>query len=162
MKEADGDDATEELPARAASPHPNYVTPKGMCLLRERVRELQTLRNELAASEDIASKQLLKSNDRDLRYFDERARTAMLVNPATQVDGHVHFGSNVEVIDPDGNALCFSIVGEDEADVALGKISWVSPLACALMDAQVDDTVVWRRPAGDLELVVASIRKGAD
>ncbi len=158
VKEADGDEA-EDLPPRPVSPHPNYVTPQGAAWLHEKVRELQTLRNELTGSDDIADKQRLKSVERDLRYYDERAGTALLVNPSTQADGHVHFGSVVEVEDVDGNASCFAIVGEDEADVALGKISWVSPLARALMDAQVDDRVEWRRPAGDVELTVVAIRK---
>ncbi len=160
MKETDGDQAYEELPARPVSPHPNYVTPEGARMLHDKLRELQALRNELVGSEDIGNRQRLKSVERDLRYYDERVRTAVLLNPATQSDGHVHFGSTVEVVDTEGSILCFSIVGEDEADVASGKISWVSPLARALMDAQIDDSVVWRRPAGDLELTVNSIRKG--
>lgn len=160
-KEIDDDVATDELPARPVSPNPNYVTPMGARLLHDKVRELQALRHELTGSDDIAIRQRLKSVERDLRYYDERARTAVLVNPSTQSDNHVHFGSTVEVVDPEDNTLCFSIVGEDEADVTSGKISWVSPLARALMDAQVNDTVIWQRPAGDIELTVVSIRRGS-
>jgi transcription elongation GreA/GreB family factor len=53
----------------------------------------------------------------------------------------------------------FTIVGEDEADVAQGKISWVSPLAKALLNARVGDVVTWRRPVGDKELQILSIQK---
>jgi transcription elongation GreA/GreB family factor len=53
-------------------------------------------------------------------------------------------------------------VGEDEADAAAGKISWVSPLARTLMGASVGDTVTWKRPAGDLELEIVSIRYGEE
>jgi len=162
VKEADGDDAAEDLPERPVSRHANYVTPVGLGFLREQVRALQSLRNSLVGSEELADKQRLKSVERDLRYFEERASTAVLVEPAAGADDHVHFGSTVEVRDADGGLLRFAIVGEDEADVAAGKISWVSPLAGALLDAQVDDRVVWRRPAGDKELTVVSIRKGAD
>ena len=160
VKEADGDDA-EDLPERPVSRHPNYVTPAGLRLLREQVRALQSLRAGLAGSEELADKQRLKSVERDLRYFEERASTAVLVEPSAGADDHVHFGSTVDVRDGDGHTLRFAIVGEDEADVAAGKISWVSPLAGALLDAQVDDRVVWRRPAGDKELTVVSIRKAA-
>lgn len=160
VKEADGDDAVEDLPQRPVSPHANYVTPEGLRSLREQVRQLQSLRNDLVNSENIADRQRLKSVERDLRYFDERASTALLVEPSTQAYDRVHFGATVEVLDEDNKRLCFTIVGEDEADIASGKISWVSPLARALLDAQVDDVVTWRRPAGDRELTVVSIRKG--
>jgi transcription elongation GreA/GreB family factor len=160
VKEADGDDAAEDLPERPVSPHANYVTPAGLRFLREQVRTLQSLRGQLAGSEDMADRQRLKSVERDLRYFGERASTAVLVDPEAQEGGHVHFGSTVEVRDGEGGTLRFAIVGEDEADAAAGKASWVSPLARALLDAQVDDTVTWRRPAGDKELTVVSIRKG--
>lgn len=160
VKEADGDAVAEDLPERPVSPHPNYVTPAGLGFLRERVRSLQILRSQLADSEDMADKQRLKSVERDLRYFDERASTAVLIEPEAQEGSHVHFGSTVEVLDGEGETQRFAIVGEDEADAAAGKISWVSPLARALLDAQVDDTVTWRRPAGDKELTVVSIRKG--
>ena len=51
----------------------------------------------------------------------------------------------------------FTIVGEDEADLATLKVSYVSPLAEALLGAHVGDRVVWHRPAGDLELTVTAI-----
>jgi transcription elongation GreA/GreB family factor len=56
--------------------------------------------------------------------------------------------------------MTFAIVGEDEADVSQGRISWVSPLAAALMEARAGDTVVWRRPSGEVELTIVSIRNG--
>jgi transcription elongation GreA/GreB family factor len=160
VKEADGDAVAEDLPERPVSKHPNYVTPTGLSFLREQVKDLLAQRGKLAESDSLADKQRLKSVERDLRYFEERASTALLVEPAAGADGHVHFGSTVEVLDGEGNALRFAIVGEDEADVAAGKISWVSPLARALLDAEVDDKVLWRRPAGDKELTVVSIRPG--
>jgi transcription elongation GreA/GreB family factor len=96
-----------------------------------------------------------------LRYFEARASTALLLDPSAGADDHVHFGSTVEVLDGEGKLSRFAIVGEDEAEVAAGKISWVSPLAQALIHAEVGDRVAWRRPAGDKALTVVSIRKGA-
>ncbi|HEY8014642.1 MAG TPA: GreA/GreB family elongation factor, partial [Dongiaceae bacterium] len=60
-------------------------------------------------------------------------------------------------VDEDGTERRFAIVGEDEADPAVGKISWVSPLARALTGAAVGDSVVWKRPAGDKTLEVTAI-----
>ena len=57
----------------------------------------------------------------------------------------------------DGQKRTFTIVGEDEADLTAGKISYVSPLAEALMDARVGASVLWRRPAGDIDLTVEAI-----
>ncbi len=56
--------------------------------------------------------------------------------------------------------MTFAIVGEDEADASQGRISWVSPLAAALMEARVGDTVAWPRPGGAVELTIVSIRNG--
>jgi len=60
---------------------------------------------------------------------------------------------------PEGRRMTFAVVGEDEADAAQGKISWFSPLALALAEARVGDAVVWKRPAGEVELTVVAIRK---
>ncbi len=54
-------------------------------------------------------------------------------------------------------ARSFAIVGEDEADAAAGKVSWVSPLARALLGSSVGDIVTWRRPTGDVELEIVAI-----
>jgi transcription elongation GreA/GreB family factor len=69
----------------------------------------------------------------------------------------VHFGATVRAEDAEGRVHRFKIVGEDEADVATGKVSWVSPLAKALIGARVGDTVKWRRPAGEVELEILEI-----
>ena len=57
----------------------------------------------------------------------------------------------------DGEVQHFTIVGEDEADVATGKVSWLSPRAKAMIGAKAGDTVRWRRPAGDTELEIIEI-----
>ena len=63
----------------------------------------------------------------------------------------------MRVCDADGEERVFAIVGEDEADAAVGKVSWVSPLASALLGARVDDVVTWRRPNGSADLEILSI-----
>jgi transcription elongation GreA/GreB family factor len=63
----------------------------------------------------------------------------------------------VTTVDENDVKRQFEIVGEDEADPNKGKLSWVSPLALALKGAKTGDIVVWKRPAGDLELEIAAI-----
>jgi transcription elongation GreA/GreB family factor len=63
----------------------------------------------------------------------------------------------VKAEDEEGALHTFTIVGEDEANVALGLVSWQSPLARALMGARVGDTVTWNRPAGATALEVLEI-----
>jgi transcription elongation GreA/GreB family factor len=70
----------------------------------------------------------------------------------------VHFGAIAMIEDEDGTRHEFNIVGDDEADVSAGKISWASPLARAMIGAKVGDTVVWRRPAGEAEVYIVGIR----
>ena len=81
----------------------------------------------------------------------------MIVDPGGQPRDEVHFGADVEIVDEDDKEHRFSIVGDDEADVTAGKISWASPLAKALMGAHVGDTVVWRRPAGEAQVEIVDI-----
>jgi len=97
--------------------------------------------------------------ERDLRYYEARVKSAELVDPAQQDGAGVHFGATVIVADKEGAQQTFVIVGEDEADAEIGKISWVSPLAKALLNAQVGEHVIWQRPLGDVELVVQAIHK---
>lgn len=156
VKELD-EQADDALPERPQSPHTNYVTPAGLEQLQERVRELSLLRDSLVGREDLGSQQQLKHVERDLHYFGERVKRAVLVRPETQPDDKVHFGAAVEVEDAEGERLRFRIVGEDEADATQGKISWVSPLAKALLNATVGDRVTWKRPAGDKELEIIAI-----
>lgn len=155
VKEVDG--LEEALPERPQSVHTNYVTPRGLAQLQERVRELSALKSALDGKEDLDSRQQIKRVERDLHYYAERVARAVPVRPETQADDKVHFGAMVEVEDEDGQRQRFVIVGEDEADAAQGRISWVSPLAKALLNARCGDSVVWRRPLGDKQLEILAI-----
>ena len=158
-KESTDDLVAGELPERPVPTHPNYVTPRGLEQLQARVRELQEIHEKLTrrTDEDSAAKQKLREVERDQRYFNSQIERAAVVDPAGQPRDAVHFGATVKMLDEGGKEHRFTIVGDDEAAVAAGRISWASPLAKAMMGAKVGDTVVWRRPAGDAEVEIVQI-----
>ena len=154
----ENEDQVPELPERPQSPHPNFVTPRGLALLKQQLIDLEGAKHRLATEQNLLDKEALLVTERDIRYVQERLTRAVPVDYAQQPRDRVDFGAIVETEDENGVKRSFEIVGEDEADPNVGKLSWVSPLALALKDAKVDDTVVWKRPAGDLELDIRSIR----
>jgi transcription elongation GreA/GreB family factor len=159
VKESD-EDLGDELPERPVPDHPNYVTPRGMELLRARVRELAEQHEQLkaVAAEDSEAKRKLREVERDQRYFLAQLERAELVDPARHPGDEVRFGATVTVEDERGHRETYSIVGDDEADVAAGQISWASPLARSLLGAKVGDSVKCRRPAGELEVEIVAVK----
>lgn len=155
VKEGDGDD---EVPAlRIPSAETNYVTPRGHDLLRDKVKALMGLREQHLGSDDLSSQAAVREADRELAYYVERLRTAVPVEPVPNLSGQVRFGSRVETLDETGERLKVMLVGEDEADIQQGLISYVSPLAKALMGAHVGDEVIWERPAGRRHLEITLV-----
>jgi transcription elongation factor GreB len=159
VKEPDEGAPDESLPERAISEHPNYVTARGLRQLEQKVGELEERRLKLLAAEDddALSQEQLTFVDRDLRYFTARRESAILVDVGRQPRRMVRFGAAVTVSEKSSDRRTFTIVGEDEADPEAGRISYVSPLAAALMDARVGATVLWRRPAGSKHLTIEAI-----
>lgn len=115
-------------------------------------------RRQYARRPPAVSRAFVKEADGDAADGDlpERQVSAQLVerDPASQ---QVGIGSAVEVVDDSGAAARYAIVGEDEADVARGLVSWVSPLARALLRARIGDTVIWQRPDGARNLEITAI-----
>lgn len=153
-------EAIQELPDKPVSPHTNYVTPRGLQQLRERLAQHLARQAELSRRDDWSARQELAVIRREFRYLEQRLKSALVVEPSSQPVDRVHFGACVEVVDAEGNTHTYHLVGEDEADVANGYISWTSPLAQALLDARVGDVVTWQRPAGEVALEVVAIRQG--
>jgi len=159
VKEDDLEHAGTDLPERPVSEHPNYVTPSGLRQLEAELMRLEKLRAGLSPKkEDPVIQQQLAVIERDLRYFKARLEQAILVNPANQPKDKVLFGATVQMEDEEGVLHTFTIVGEDEADIAAQMVSWVSPLAKALLGHKTGDSVVWRRPAGDMTLEIIDIK----
>lgn len=137
VRETDGGEAFEDLPDRALSPHQNLVTPTGLAQIDAMIEEL---RERLARAQESEDKGEVARVSRDLRYWSHRKSTAELV-PAPTDTSHVRFGSRVTFERADGRVQTYRIVGEDEADPAKGSISYVSPLAQALLGRQIGDTI---------------------
>lgn len=158
VKEVDDSLPSDELPERPQSPHPNYVTPRGLEQLHARVHALQAERDELAARDEPMARTRLLEVKRDLRYFQGRVERAILVDPAEQPKDEVHFGAHVEIEDASGARLQYHIVGEDEADVHAGRISWASPLGKSLIGLKVGETFAWKRGTATQDVAVVGIR----
>lgn len=159
VKEPDGDQAEEDLPERPQSDHPNYITVAGLARLNERIEALRARAQALQAAGDaLSARNELSSLRAELRYLEKRATAAIPVDPAVQAGDGIRFGATVEMEDETGQRHVFTVVGEDEAEPTQGRISWVSPLGQALLNRRVGDTVIWKRPAGDLEMEILSVR----
>jgi transcription elongation GreA/GreB family factor len=158
VKEDDLELAGTDLPERPISEHPNYVTPTGLAQLEAQVEALSAKHSALSPQkEDPIISQQLAVIERDLRYFEARLEQAILVEAGQDEPTIVVFGTSVMVEDEEGNQHAFQIVGEDEADVNANKVSYVSPLAKALIGHRAGETVKWVRPAGNVLLDIISI-----
>ena len=151
--------APEERVDLPVSSHPNLVTPAGLKMLRDKLAEFEAERAKLKEHDDVLAAQAhLPRVEQEVRYWEERLRSAIPVDLSQQPQDAVAFGAVVTVEDEDGKKRDYQIVGEDEADPQAGKVSYVSPLARALDGAAVGDLITWKRPAGDQELEVMAIR----
>ncbi|MFQ5786206.1 MAG: GreA/GreB family elongation factor [Alphaproteobacteria bacterium] len=158
VKEPDGETVGDDAPELPVSPYPNSVTPRGLALLRAELDTLNERRRALSlAADPVAARLQLFSIERQIRYVSKRIESAIVRDPRDQPRDRVGFGATVTMLDEDGAECRFTIVGEDEANPAEGLISWVSPLAKALMDSEIGDEVHWRRPKGDAVLEVVGI-----
>ncbi|MFM7066020.1 MAG: GreA/GreB family elongation factor [Gammaproteobacteria bacterium] len=158
VKESDGD---ADLPDLPLSPHPNYTTPDGREAMGRRLaaaqRALAGASADQAAGRVAVDGRSLAQWQREVRWLEARLAAAIVVPPPATPPERVIFGVEVQLEDEHGQRYRFRIVGEDEADLARGRISWVSPLARALLGARVDDEVLWPRPEGDLAVAVLAI-----
>jgi transcription elongation GreA/GreB family factor len=153
----EGDGALDPLPDLPLSPHPNYVTPRGLVQLQTRLQTRQAELAALKARPDRLDKLPEAAAERDIRYLEARLRSAIPVDPANQPLTAAAFGLSVTVEDAKGQSQTYTITGEDEADPARHRITPQAPLARALLGGGVGDIVVWRKPSGVLELTVVKI-----
>ena len=150
-------DSEESLPERAVSSQPNFVTARGLAQLESRLRELE---RELSEARAAGERQRLAEVERDLRYYAARRASAQLVGPPSVGERaaggpaepvQLRFGMQARVRMPDGVERSFRVVGEDEAEPAVGLVSHASPLARALLGHAAGDVVTFG--AGELEVL---------
>ena len=174
-RESEQDD---EEPDATAPPLPaglkNYITPAGYKRLKdEALQLLDKERPELvkviqwAASNGdrsenadyIYGKRRLRQIDSRIRFLTKRMDIAVVIDPAVrEASDQVFFGATVTLINQTGEEKTYSIVGIDEADVSRGRISWISPLAKALIKAREGDTITVKTPGGDENLEVTEVK----
>ena len=151
----------------------NYVTPAGFRKLKEEalhlldkerpelVKVIQWAASNGDRSENadyIYGKRRLREIDRRIRFLTKRLDAAVVVDPANrEPTDQVFFGATVTVEHANGDEKTYSIVGIDEADASRNLISWISPLARALLKAREGDTVVLRSPAGEEEIEILAV-----
>jgi transcription elongation GreA/GreB family factor len=128
---------TIELPDRVVSSHPNLITAEGLAAIERTLSHFEAANNAAIAKNDRTA---IAAIQRELRYWNTRRSTAKVIGPAAD-KSKVHFGATVTVRRDDGRTQTFRIVGEDEAEPARGSLSYVSPLARAVLGGMVGDTV---------------------
>ena len=156
-KEDDGPEPVVVAPRPPLPPGaPNYVTARGLQLLRDERQALEAERaSALALTEEARRAALLAQNTARLSELDQRLGSAELV--LHEPGDVVRFGSRVTVEDADGRQRQYEIVGVDEAEPQSGRIAFASPLARALLGARAGDDVTFESPGRVQELSVVRI-----
>ncbi|MFN4282511.1 MAG: transcription elongation factor GreA [Alphaproteobacteria bacterium] len=137
VKESDGEEVYDDLPDRPIDPRPNLVTREGLAQIESEIARLRAMLADAAANADRAA---LAEAARDLRYWQAR-RASAEVAPSAEAADVVRFGLAVTLAQANGRRRVWRIVGIDEADPAQGRLSYVAPLAQALLGKRVGDAV---------------------
>lgn len=140
-KESDAEAVAADLPDRPIPAHANLVTPKGLAQIEAELAAVRAAYAAAQAGDAIsADRTAMARATRDLRYWSARRASAQLIE-ARPVGGTIAFGSTVTLEREDGRIQTYAIVGDDEADPAGGSVSYVSPLARAVIGKAVGDVV---------------------
>ena len=153
---------------------PRFITPEGFARVRAEYEELFRIERPklvetiawAAANGDrsengdyIYGRKRLREIDRRLGYLSKVMKQAKVVDPAGQEQRDtVRFGATVQLADENDDRRTLTLVGEDEADASNGRVSWVAPIARALVGARVGDERIVHLPAGEKSYEVIAIR----
>jgi transcription elongation factor GreB len=167
--EEDEDSEQPSLPLGAK----NYMTPAGHARMQAELAQLVRVERPEVVSivswaagngdrsengDYIYGKKRLREIDRRIRFLTKRLENSLVVDPTRQEHTErVFFGATVSVLDESGVEVSYSIVGMDEADPGRNRISWISPLARALLKARIGDNVRFHAPGGLRELEIVGI-----
>jgi len=169
----ESEDDEQPLAEQAPTPARNYISPAGYARLRAELKQLVELeRPEVVRTVSWAAKngdrsengdylygkKRLREIDRRVRFLIKRLEAAEVVDSAGRDSDQIFFGSTVTVRTKNGEKRTITIVGVDETDTAKGRVSWISPVARALIKAREADKVLLRTPAGPEELEVLEVR----
>ena len=177
VRESDSDDEEELQPAlKLPAGTRNYITPAGHARLKDELEHLVKRERphvvEIVAwaasngdrSENgdyIYGKRRLREIDRRIRFLTKRLDIAEIVDPLRQGDNdQIFFGARVTIADSTGAENTYTIVGIDEADASRGRISWISPLARALIKSRAGDVIRFQSPVGVREIDILEVFYG--
>jgi len=172
VRESEDDD---EAPEHEPSPPPakNYISPAGYARLKAELKQLVELeRPEVVRTVSWAAKngdrsengdylygkKRLREIDRRVRFLIKRLEAAEVVDSAGRDSDQVFFGSSIRIKTRDGAQRTITIVGVDETDTAKGRVSWISPVAKALIKAREGDKVLLKTPGGTESLEILEVR----
>ena len=173
-KESDSnlDDAIE-VEADMPQGTKNYITPRGYARLQAELKALfnvqrpetvkivswaAALGDRSENADYLYGKKRLREIDKRIRFLTKRLGYAQVIDPIQHPREKIYFGATVVVNDMEGVAHTYSIVGVDEIDLAHGQVSWMSPLAKALLGKQEGDNVIVRTPGGEQKLEIVAVR----
>lgn len=174
VRESDTEEDLPDEPEVQPAGKKNYMTPKGFRDLQDEFKQLMRVERPKVVevvswaagngdrSENgdyIYGKKRLREIDRRIRFLTKRMESAEVVDPTLQKNrDRVFFGATVTYANDRDEEKTVTIVGIDEADLSQGKISWISPVARALLKAEIGDVVEVRTPTGVDSLEVVDIR----
>ena len=171
VREDEGEEAPPPEPAPA--PARNYITPAGYARLKAELKRLveierpevvktvawaASLGDRSENADYIYGKRRLREIDRRTRFLIKRLEAAEIVDSAGRDTDQIFFGSTIRIKGRKGEERTLTIVGADEVDPARGRVSWVSPVAKALLKAREGDIVTLRTPAGEERLEIVEVR----
>ncbi len=170
---ADSDEDEKDEDSDIPQGSKNYITPNGLNRLKAELHELLTVERPklvetvawAASNGDrsenadyIYGKRRLREIDRRIRFLQRRIDMAEVVDPARQAGNKVLFGATVTVCGENGEERVYKIVGIDETDAKAGKVSWISPIGRALLQATEGDVVTLKTPKGEEDLEILKVQ----
>ncbi|AKT41159.1 GreA/GreB family elongation factor [Chondromyces crocatus] len=157
----ESDDDLDDVPVRPLGAElppgvKNYMTPEGAARLRDELERVTRLeRPAIVAGGDARA---LRDLDRRIAFLARRIEALEVIDPARQPTERALFGATVTVRDDEERERNYRLVGVDEAAPSRGDVSWQSPIARALLGAEVGDVVTVKSPRGEEELEVLRVR----
>ena len=172
VKETADEPEADERENAAIPAGKNYISPAGFARLKAELKQLveaerpevvktvawaAALGDRSENADYLYGKKRLREIDRRVRFLIKRLEAAEIVHSAGRDSDQVFFGATVSLKNSSGKTQTVTIVGVDEVDPGRGKVSWISPVAKALLKARAGDTVTLRTPSGEERLEILEV-----